>query len=134
MRPRRRIVELGALIVGLTATPLAAPQDDAPLPPRIDAVPGEPALARLPEDRRETLEEIVVIGEDQWRLPDLGSSWRKQAEEEELEGRLDVAFLPLYDAETTAENPDLFQINKEEQRIGFIELFRIRFGGRPRGL
>ena len=131
MRPRHRIVELSILVLGLAATRLAVPQDDAPLPPRLDAAPGEPALARLPEDRRETLEEIVVIGEDQWRLPDLGSTWRRKAEEEELEGRLDVAFLPLYDAETTARNPDLFQINKEEQRIGFIELFRIRFGSRP---
>lgn len=132
MRLRRRQVDLAVVVLGLGAARLATPQGDAPLPPRLDdGAPGEPVLARLPEDRQETLEEIVVIGEDEWRLPDLGSSWRKQAEEEELEGRLDVAFLPLYDAELTARDPDLFQLNKEEQRIGFIELFRIRFGRRP---
>lgn len=118
-----------AAAVALAGTAWA--QTEPPPPPRIlDGAPGEAILARLPEDREEILEEIVVIGEDRWRLPDLGATWRLENEEPE-ESRLAVRFLPLYDPELEDTLPDIFVINKQQERLGYLELFRIRFGGEP---
>lgn len=104
-------------------------QVEPPLPPRIlDDEPGEAVLAQLPQDRE--LEEIVVVGENRWRLPDLGGSWRMEDEPPE-ESRLAVRFLPLYDPEQAGRLPDIFQVNRERERIGYLELFRIRFGALP---
>ena len=124
-------------------TSAASGQSEAPLPPRIidtqpppeppsivDTEPGEARLAELPEDREAVLEEIVVIGQDRWRLPDLGASWRLQ-NEAIPETRLAVRYLPLYDPELAERMPDLFLLNKQEERAGYIELFRIRFGAVP---
>ena len=106
-------------------------QVEPPLPPRIlDDEPGEAILAELPEDREEVLEEIVVIGEDRWRLPDLGATWRLENETPQ-ESRLAVRFLPLYDPELEDRLSDVFVINKQQERLGYLEFFRIRFGGEP---
>lgn len=103
-------------------------QQDAPEPPRIlDDEPGQASLAALPENRVEVLEEIVVVGSDEWRLPDLGATWRTLFERDP-ESRVTMRFLPLYDPEQADRAPDLFQLNKQEERTGYIELFRIRFG------
>ncbi len=102
-----------------------------PPPPQIlDDEPGEAILAELPEDREEVLEEIVVIGEERWRLPDLGATWRQENEMPQ-ESRLAVRFLPLYDPELEDRLPDVFVINKQQERLGYLEFFRIRFGGEP---
>jgi hypothetical protein len=79
-------------------------------------------------------EVIVSADREEWRLPDLGSEWRIEREEQEEadKGRIQVTFLPLYDPETAPRNPDLFQLNKEEERVGKIELFRFKFGGKRR--
>ena len=94
-----------AVVVALAGTAWA--QTEPPPPPRIqDGAPGEAILARLPEDREEILEEIVVIGEDRWRLPDLGATLRLENEEPE-ESRLAVRFLPLYDPDVGTLNAQL---------------------------
>ena len=134
-----RSVRAGVL---LAVAGTASAQSQAPLPPRVfdtpppeppnilDAEPGEASLAELPEDRAAELEEIVVIGEERWRLPDLGATWRLQ-NEPIPETRLAVRYLPLYDPELADRMPDLFLLNKQEERAGYIELFRIRFGAVP---
>jgi hypothetical protein len=63
----------------------------------------------------------------------LGSSLRAQREAERDEARISVDFLPLYDPEAARAGLDdpLFR-NREMERVGFIELFRIRFGKRSK--
>jgi hypothetical protein len=106
-----------------------APQPRFAEPERPAAANFEPA-PRADEDQMEEI--IVTAEEEEWRLPDLGSEWRIEREEQEKaeQGRFQADFLPLYDPETAPRNPDLFQLNKEEERVGRIELFRFKFGGK----
>jgi hypothetical protein len=93
--------------------------------------PNAARLAPLPEQRSagNDIEEIVVLGGN-WRLPDLGSAWRARQQAAELGDGPHVTFLPLYDPErpTTYDSP--FLLNREMTRIGYIDLFRVRFGRR----
>lgn len=91
-----------------------------------------PALAAPRDDGSDDLDEVLVVGTPM-RLPDLGSTLRAQREAEEDQGRIAVTFLPLYDPEAERGGIDdpLFR-NREMERVGFIELFRIRFGHRSR--
>ena len=91
--------------------------------------PNAATLAPLPEDRSSKPEEIIVIGRG-WRLPDLGSEWRKQQEEAEDTGRFHVTFLPLYDPGRPPQRVESLLAAPEWQRHGYIELFRGRFGKR----
>jgi hypothetical protein len=147
----RQIVEgcgsLGTLLCVLLALAPSAEsqQSDVPLPPRLDTParpqPGAPStapvrvpdgarLAPLPEERAAT-EEIVVLGQSEWRLPDLGSSWRAEQEAEEAREGIRATFLPLYDPDNPPTRSDTFLLDREaQQRLGFIELFRVRFGRR----
>jgi len=129
-RPPRPSSRLLSVCLGLACLHPAWAQVEPPLPPNILGEPGEPALAQLPEDREPLLEEIVVIAEESWRLPDLGSTWRLE-HERPTKSRLTVSVLPLYDPELADRLPDLFLLNKQEERVGYLELFRIRFGGEP---
>ena len=123
----RSVVLLGTIFAGA-----ALAQEEAPLPPRIlDDPPGQASLAQLSPDREEVLEEIVVIGREPWRLPDLGANWRTRFERPP-ETRLAMRYLPLYDPEMAELWPDLFQLSKQEERTGYVELFRIRFGAEAR--
>lgn len=111
---------------------------DLTLPPRITTEPGplrdaasEIAAAQVTDDGE--LEEIVVISDQNpWRLPDLGSSWRaKEAERNAASGRITADLLPLWNPdaeESPTRNP--FAVTDDFTRVGFIEVFRIRFGGR----
>ena len=76
------------------------------------------------------MEEIVVVVENRWRLPDLGARWRL-ANEPSRKSRLAARFLPLYDPELTRRSPDIFQVDRQQERLGYLELFLIRFGTRP---
>lgn len=111
-----------------------APQggDDLALPPRIDNVPSQARLAPPPEDRIDTIEEVIVVTNDNpWGLPDLGSDWRAREAQTVETGRIRANFLPLYDPDDPASLlAPLFPANREMQRVGFIQLFRVRFGGR----
>ena len=128
-----------ATVLALLVCFLASPQglsQSADRQPRF-AEPQRPGVARFEPSPRTAddaaIEEVVVTAEEEeWRLPDLGSDWRIEREEQEKaeEGRFETDFLPLYDPETAPRNPDLFQLNKEEERVGKIELFRFKFGGK----
>jgi hypothetical protein len=91
--------------------------------------PNAARLAPPPDGRSEPIEEIVVLGGN-WRLPDLGSRWREkqQAAEEEAKGRAHLTFVPLYDPERPAPTLNSLYIAPELARMGYIELFRVRFG------
>lgn len=84
-------------------------------------------LAPLPEQRRDAPDEIIVTGQG-WRLPDLGSRWRAEQQQDERERRLHAVLLPLYDPNRPPMHADGFWLNREAQRHGYIELFRFRFG------
>ncbi|HVY64293.1 MAG TPA: hypothetical protein VHH11_05660 [Gammaproteobacteria bacterium] len=151
---------LGALIVAGLPPAALAQNDPLLRPPRIERradPPGEPAqapavaaptrgptpppilgslrppnaatLAPLPEDRAGKPDEIIVIGRG-WRLPDLGSEWRKKQEEADDTGRFHVTFMPLYDPNRPPLRSDIMLATPEWQRHGYIELFRMRFGRR----
>jgi hypothetical protein len=117
-----------AAFFGLAAT-AGAQESDLTLPPRIDAGPRGAELAEPSAGRSAELDEIIVVGESEWRLPDLGSEWRARAEEESRAQRIELSFLPLYDPERDPVDYDPLRINREIQRVGFIELFRVQFGG-----
>jgi hypothetical protein len=91
--------------------------------------PNAAHLAPLPEDRadKDQIEEIVVRGEG-WRLPDLGSGWREKQEEADASDRPHVTWVPLYDPEHPTTFNDTWVLNRELSRIGYIDLFRFRFG------
>ena len=76
------------------------------------------------------MEEVLVVRENPWRLPDLGSDWRATREDIPKTGRITARFLPLYDPEAEQPIRNLFPVNRELERTGFIEVFRVRFGGR----
>jgi hypothetical protein len=133
-------------------------RDDVPLPPRLDREPaaatGQPAaepavvpeivgaavaaasrppnaanLAPLPDERANAPDEIIVIGKG-WRLPDLGSAWRAKQQEKEDTGRFSATFLPLYDPDNPPERIESPLLAPEARRVGYIDLFRLRFGRR----
>jgi hypothetical protein len=149
-----------ALVAAALPGTVVAQNDSVPLPPRIErraeaapAAAGAPApaaassrpapppilgslrppnaatLAPLPEDRADKPDEIIVIGQG-WRLPDLGSAWRKKQEEAEDSGRFHVTFMPLYDPNRPPQRSEPLLAPAEWQRHGYIELFRMRFGKR----
>ena len=142
------------LLAAAWALPLAAQEADAPRAPRIIGTPGAPPvtppadtpapdvsvsslrppsatrLAPLPDERAD-IEEIVILGQG-WRLPDLGSEWRARQEEAASSGRFSATLLPLYDPARPALRTENFLASREERRHGYIELFRLRFGRRPR--
>ncbi len=131
-RPSDKAWHLSLFLFATICTAAALAQEDAPLPPQIlDDPPGQASLAELPDDRVEVLEEIVVVAREQWRLPDLGANWRARFEQP-VESRVAMRYLPLYDPEMADRWPDLFQLSKQEERTGYIELFRIRFGAEAR--
>jgi hypothetical protein len=102
------------------------------------AAPARPPNAAILAPRTEgrgnttTIDEIVVIGTSS-HLPDLGSRWRarQQAAEEDAKGNAHLTVLPLYDPE----HPTTFEslvAPPEMQRMGYIDIFRVRFGHRAK--
>jgi len=114
------------------AIPGPALVSSARTPPPIAGSPRPPnaaTLAPLPEDRVDKPDEIIVIGQG-WRLPDLGSDWRKKQDEAEDSDRSHVTFIPLYDPNRPPQRSEPLLAPAEWQRHGYIELFRMRFGKR----
>lgn len=95
--------------------------------------PNAARLAPLPEDRKgpNGVEEIIVLGGN-WRLPDLGSRWRARQEAADDAGVPHLTLLPLYDPEHPTTFNNTFLLNREFERIGYIDLFRVRFGKRAK--
>ncbi len=87
-------------------------------------------LAPLPEDRGAAPDEVVVIGNAEWRLPDLGG-WRAEERAEER-SRIRVTFLHLYDPDTDRQDQNPFLLNGEQQRFGELQILRWRFGRKPK--
>lgn len=121
-----------ALAVTFAGRQGALAQDDLTLPPRLtgeEQPPGDPA-DRAAETPAEIEEIVVVSDQNPWRLPDLGSSWRPPQGAED-DGRIAADLLPIWDPDTEeipTENP--FDVTDDFSRVGFIEVFRIRFGRR----
>jgi hypothetical protein len=114
------------------APPASAPAIPRPVPPPISGSmrpPNAATLAPLPEERADKPDEIIVIGQG-WRLPDLGSDWRKKQEEAEDTGRFHMTWMPLYDPARPPQRSEPLLAPAEWQRHGYIELFRMRFGKR----
>jgi hypothetical protein len=143
MRETFRHCRLLASMLAVTAAapPALLGQEDLTLPPRLDEDEGEPVRpSEMPQrarleprtdgPREEPIEEVLVVREDPWRLPDLGSEWRARQQDEVDTGRITAEFLPLYDPEDEDPFRGFFLLNREMQRVGFIEVFRIRFGDR----
>lgn len=107
-----------------------APGDELTLPPEIEGSPGEVRLEPAPGDREDVLEAVVTGGQSSWRLPDLGSSFRREEEERDPNQRFHVNFLPLYDPENQDPTENLFPSIEDLRRVGFIEVIRINFGKR----
>jgi hypothetical protein len=130
-------------IIGTPAQAPAAPAEASPTPVIEPVVlptptlglgvrpPNAARLAPLPEERADTPDEIIVIGQG-WRLPDLGSEWRQRQKEAEKDvGRFSATVLPLYDPAEPPVHGEVFS-SPEQRRHGYIELFRLRFGRRQR--
>jgi hypothetical protein len=115
-----------------TSPLLPSPTGSGRTPPPISGSPRPPnaaTLAPLPEERTTKPDEIIVIGQG-WRLPDLGSDWRRKQEEAEDTDRTHVTFMPLYDPNHPPQRSEPQAAPAEWQRHGYIELFRLRFGKR----
>jgi hypothetical protein len=111
--------------------------DALPLPSVPDTSvrpPNAARLAPLPEERRPPsgVEEIIVLGGGDWRLPDLGSRWRARQEAADEAGVPHLTLLPLYDPEHPTTFNNTFLLNREVERIGYIDLFRLHFGKRAK--
>jgi hypothetical protein len=157
MRADTLPIVLAALLAASVPAAGFAQNNSVPLPPRIERrtepapAPGAPpaaiptgapppilgsmrppnaaTLAPLPEDRADKPDEIIVIGQG-WRLPDLGSDWRKKQEEADDSGRFHVTWMPLYDPARPPQRSEPLLAPSEWQRHGYLELFRMRFGKR----
>lgn len=128
-----RVPDMVTLIAAVAAPglPASAQEEDLTRPPRIDDAPLVARLTEPSEERAAALEEVLVVGENEWRLPDLGSRWRAEAAATAELGRIEADLLPLFDPEDPAHTrADWFIVNEEIRRVGFIELFKVRFGRR----
>jgi hypothetical protein len=104
--------------------------DELTLPPRIDpaAAPGEARLEPAPDEREDMLEAVVTRGQTDFRLPDLGTSFRKEKEEYDPTERIDVQFLYLFDPENQDPAEEAFPSLEERLGVGMIKVFRITLG------
>jgi len=118
-----------------TILPAPAAATSNRMPPPIQGAlrpPNAATLALLPEDRSDKPDkpdEIIVTAQG-WRLPDLGSEWRRKQEEAEDTGRFHVTYMPLYDPSRPPQRDEMLLAPAEWRRHGYIELFRMRFGKR----
>ena len=86
------------------------------------------ARADTDGDDVSVIDEIVVIGRKKSRHSNLGNSSGTDPVVP-MPGRIDWQFLPRYDPEQADRYFDLIQLDEEIRRGGFIELFRVSFGG-----
>jgi hypothetical protein len=104
---------------------------DLTLPPRIESSPADARLEPAPEQREDMLEAVVTGGQTDFRLPDLGTSFREE-EEPDPTDRIDVAFLYLYDPDDVDPAEEVFPTIEDLRRVGFLRVIELRFGRRSR--
>jgi hypothetical protein len=110
-----------------------APARDLTLPPQIQSAPGDVVLEPPTEDRDGVLEAVVTGGQTDFRLPDLGTSFRDDDEEGREPGqRMTVTFLNLYDPENQDPAEEMFPSLEERLGVGMLRIFRINIGSRDR--
>jgi hypothetical protein len=122
-----------------------ATPEDLTQPPRIDDQaqverqvsaagnsPGETRLEPAEEEREDVLEAVVTGGQTDFRLPDLGTSFRNAEEERDPNQRMEVTFLYLYDPENIDPAEEVFPTIEDLRRVGFLRVFELRFGRRSR--
>jgi len=127
-----RVLPLACLVAAVAAAQTdGSNEDELTLPPEITAAPGEVLFEAPPEEREEALEAVVTRGQDEWRLPDLGSAMRAEQEARDPNERIDATFLYLYDPENQDPTEELFPDDSNPRTVGWIELFEVRFGKRP---
>jgi len=132
-----RLIAIAALVANASGLALAQDEPDAAdltLPPRIsEPAPGEVALEPAPEEHEDVLEAVVTGGQTDFRLPDLGTSLRREKEEErDPNDRMDVTFLNLFDPENQDPAEEVFPTIEDLRRVGFLRIFELRFGRRNR--
>jgi len=106
--------------------------DDLTQPPQIDpdAAPGEAPLEPAAEEKKDMLEAVVTRGQTDWRLPDLGTSMRRDEDRLEPGQRIAVNWLPLFDPENQDPVEHLFKDYEDTRNVGTLKIFDIRFGER----
>ncbi|HEX5418683.1 MAG TPA: hypothetical protein VFY39_01655 [Gammaproteobacteria bacterium] len=98
------------------------------------SAPFQARLAPPTPGRDDDLDEIIVVGRnDGSHLPDLGGKLRAEREAQLGQGRIEFTLLPLYEGTSLTEerNVSLFG-NRPMQRVGYINVFRFRFGARSK--
>lgn len=111
--------------------PAPAPDEDLTLPPVIEGKPGDVHLEPAPEDRGDGLDVEVTGGQTDWRLPDLGTTLRRE-EEPELDQRMEFRLAPLYDPEKQVEMLEPVPVVDVLRDVGFLRIFEVGFGRRSR--
>jgi hypothetical protein len=128
--------ELAAQQATAETDPAAGPEAaaDLTLPPQIgdDPAPGEPRLEPPDEEHEDMLEAVVTGGQTDFRLPDLGTSFRERQEARETDQRIEVQFLNLYDPENRDPAEEAFPSLEEKLGVGMLRVFRLEFGKRNR--
>jgi hypothetical protein len=129
-----------AWLTWIAAVTCASAQENAPdpdpdliQPPTIEGepAPGAPRLEPADEDREDMLEAVVKGGQTDFRLPDLGTSFREE-EQEDPNDRIDMKFLYLYDPDNQDPAEAIFPTIEDLRRVGFLHIFEMRFGHRSR--
>ena len=108
-----------------------APAEDLTLPPVIGDSPGDVRLEPAHEEREDELVVEVTGGQSDWRLPDLGTSLRRE-EEPELDQRMEFRLAPLYDPEKQVEMLEPVPVVDVLRDVGFLRIFEVGFGRRSR--
>ena len=126
-----RCAALALSFAAVAAPPSLAQENALALPPRLEESPGAARLTEPPADRRDVLEEVIVTADSQWRLPDLGTSLRRE-EEPELDQRMEFRLAPLYDPEKQVEMLEPVPVVDVLRDVGFLRIFEVGFGRRSR--
>ena len=143
---RLKIQALGALLA-CNALPAVAQNEDAAadltLPPTIGeaaqvasqtaaaaSAPGDARLEPGDESREDVLEAVVTGGQNDFRLPDLGTSLRRE-EPRDPDQRIEVTFLNLYDPDNIDPAEEIFPTIEDLRDVGFLRVFKMQFGRRP---
>lgn len=135
-----KLLSACAVAVLLGAAGAQEPESEPPAaidltqPPVILSAPGDAHLEPPPEEHEAVLEAVVTGGQTDWRLPDLGSSLRKEREEaRDPNQRIAVELVPLYDPGEQESTADFLAPEVEVMRgVGMIKIFNLRIGGRRR--